>query len=36
MIPDNKIKAQRMARLTVVVGDKNPLENKFEQKGTVA
>ena len=29
MIPDNKIKAQRMARLTVVIGPANPLESKF-------
>lgn len=29
MIPDNKIKAQRMARLTVVAGPLNPLESKF-------
>lgn len=29
MIPDNKIKAQRMARLTVVAGPVNPLESKF-------
>ncbi len=29
MIPDNKLKSQRMARLTVVAGDKNPLESKF-------
>lgn len=29
MIPDNKIKAQRMARLTVVTGSVNPLESKF-------
>lgn len=32
MIPDNKIKAQRMARLTVVAGSKNPHTGKFETK----
>ena len=29
MLPDNKLKAQRMKRLNVVVGSKNPFENKF-------
>lgn len=29
MLPDNKLKSDRMARLTVVAGDKNPMEDKF-------
>lgn len=30
MLPDNRLKKSRMARLKVVAGDKNPYENKFE------
>lgn len=30
MIPDNRLKAQRMARLKVLSGDKNPFEDKFK------
>ena len=30
MLPDNRLKAGRMARLKVVVGDKNPYEAKFK------
>lgn len=30
MIPDNRLKSPRMARLKVVVGDKNPYEAKFK------
>lgn len=30
MIPDNRLKAQRMTRLKVVTGDKNPYETKFK------
>lgn len=30
MVPDNRLKAQRMARLKVLVGDKNLFENKFK------
>lgn len=30
MLPDNKLKAQRMKRLNVVVGSKNPFEGKFK------
>lgn len=29
MLPDNKLKSQRLARLTVVVGNKNPFADKF-------
>lgn len=29
MLPDNKLKAARMTRLNVVVGDRNPYEAKF-------
>ena len=29
MLPDNKLKAERMKRLKVIVGDKNPHANKF-------
>lgn len=29
MIPDNRLKKDRMLRLKVVVGDKNPFEDKF-------
>lgn len=31
MVPDNRLKKQRMLRLKAVVGDKNPYENKFEK-----
>lgn len=30
MLPDNKLKAERMKRLNIVVGDKNPYEDKFK------
>lgn len=30
MIPDNRLKADRMARLKVVVGGKNPFEKEFK------
>lgn len=30
MLPDNKIKADRMGRLNLVVGSKNPFEGKFK------
>lgn len=29
MLPDNRLKSERMKRLMVVVGDKNPYEDKF-------
>lgn len=29
MLPDNKLKAERLKRLNVVAGDKNPFESKF-------
>lgn len=29
MVPDNRLKAERMKRLKVVIGDKNPFEDKF-------
>lgn len=32
MLPDNKLKAERMKRLNLVVGDKNPYENKFKSE----
>jgi len=32
MIPDNRLKAARMSRLKVVVGDKNPYQDKFEAR----
>lgn len=32
MLPDNKLKAERMKRLNVVVGSKNPFQGKFELK----
>lgn len=31
MIPDNRLKKQRMLRLKIVVGDKNPFEDKFNK-----
>jgi large subunit ribosomal protein L13 len=30
MLPDNRLKAERMTRLTVVAGDKNPYEDKMK------
>lgn len=30
MIPDNRLKKDRMLRLKIVVGDKNPFEDKFK------
>lgn len=30
MLPDNRLKKDRMVRLKVVVGDKNPYESKFK------
>ncbi|MCJ7805397.1 50S ribosomal protein L13 [Patescibacteria group bacterium] len=33
MLPDNRLKKDRMTRLKVVVGDKNPFENKFMSSG---
>lgn len=32
MLPDNKLKGKRLKRLKVVVGDKNPYEDKFKNK----
>lgn len=32
MLPDNRLKKDRIARLKVVVGDKNPYENRFTEK----
>jgi large subunit ribosomal protein L13 len=32
MLPDNRLKKQRMRRLKVVVGDKNPYGDKFKNK----
>lgn len=29
MLPDNKTKAERMKRLNIVIGDKNPFADKF-------
>jgi len=34
MLPDNKLKAERMKRLNVVVGSKNPFANKFAVQST--
>lgn len=31
MLPDNRLKAERMKRLNVFAGDKNPLEGKFKE-----
>lgn len=31
MIPDNRLKKERMLRLKIVVGDKNPFEDKFNK-----
>ncbi len=38
MIPDNRLKRERMVRLKVVVGDKNPFKEKFnnEKRSTIA
>lgn len=30
MLPDNRLKAERLKRLNLVVGDKNPFESKFK------
>ena len=30
MIPDNRLKAPRMARLKLLVGERNPFKDKFE------
>lgn len=32
MLPDNRLKADRMLRLKIVIGDKNPFAEKFENK----
>lgn len=32
MLPDNRLKSERLKRLTVVVGDKNPHQDKFDSK----
>ena len=32
MLPDNRLKKGRMARLKVVVGEVNPYEEKFKEK----
>ncbi len=32
MLPDNRLKRDRFARLKLVVGDKNPYQDKFEKK----
>ena len=31
MVPDNKLKAERMKRLNIVIGEKNPFEDKFKE-----
>lgn len=31
MVPDNKLKAERMKRLNVIVGNENPFADKFKQ-----
>jgi large subunit ribosomal protein L13 len=31
MVPDNRLKKDRMLRLKVVVGEKNPFENRFKE-----
>ena len=31
MLPDNRLKAQRMTRLKVVIGEENPYEDKFKE-----
>lgn len=31
MLPDNRLKKDRLSRLKVVVGDKNPYEGRFKQ-----
>lgn len=33
MLPDNRLKTQRMKRLKVVVGEKNPYADKFAEHG---
>ncbi len=32
MLPDNRLKRDRVTRLKIVKGDKNPFEDKFEKK----
>lgn len=32
MMPDNRLKRDRVTRLKIVVGDKNPFADKFEKK----
>ncbi len=32
MLPDNRLKKLRLARLTIIKGNKNPFEEKFSQK----
>lgn len=32
MLPDNRLKKDRLTRLKIVKGDKNPFEDKFEKK----
>lgn len=32
MLPDNRLKKKRLARLKLVVGDKNPYEDKFKDQ----
>ena len=32
MLPDNRLKDKRLARLYLVTGSKNPYENKFKEK----
>ncbi len=34
MLPDNKLKAERMKRLNVVVGSENPFQGKFEARNS--
>lgn len=35
MLPDNKLKADRLARLTVVKGERNPMASKFPKVAAV-
>lgn len=32
MLPDNRLKKDRLAKLKLLVGDKNPYEDKFKEK----
>lgn len=34
MIPDNKLKSERMLRLKLVIGDKNPYEKQLKEEKT--